>query len=323
MSEYRTEKDSMGEVRVPVDALYGAQTQRAVENFPISGLKMPPAFIRAVVLIKRTAAEVNRDLGLLDETIAAAIVAAADEVLSGRYADQFPVDVFQTGSGTSTNMNVNEVLAALATRRCGRAVSPNDHVNFGQSSNDTIPTAIHLSAALEIRDRLKPALIHLAQTIETRSRELNGVVKTGRTHLMDAMPVRLGQELSGWAAQIRSDLARLGDSGRRLHRLAQGGTAVGTGVNTHPEFAIRFAARLSVVTGLPVQLSRNFFESLSCQDTAVEVSGQLKVLACSLMKISADLRWMNSGPLAGLAEIELPPLQPGSSIMPGKVNPAF
>ncbi len=323
MTGVRIEKDSMGELQVPADALYGAQTQRAVENFPISGLRMPPPFIHAVALIKRTAAEVNRDLGLLDEGIADAIVSAADELLEGRHADQFPVDVFQTGSGTSTNMNVNEVIAHLASERLGRQVSPNDHVNMSQSSNDTIPTAIHLSAALEIEQGLKPALDHLAGTIEKRRGELDDVVKTGRTHLMDAMPVTMGQELSGWAAQIRSGLARLEASLPRLYRIAQGGTAVGTGINAPPEFASRFAARLAVVTGIPFEPNRNFFESLSCQDTAVEVSGQLKAIACSLMKIANDLRWMNSGPLAGLAEIELPALQPGSSIMPGKVNPVI
>lgn len=320
---FRIERDSMGELRVPADALYGAQTQRAVENFPLSGMKLPPAFIQAVVLIKRTAAEVNRDLGLLDEAIALGIVQAADEILAGKHLNQFPVDVFQIGSGTSTNMNVNEVLATLAGRLCGKQVSPNDHVNMSQSSNDTIPTAIHLSAALSIRDKLSPALEHLAEVIEQRAKELDGVVKTGRTHLMDAMPIRLGQELSGWAAQIRLGLERLAASLPRLYRIAQGGTAVGTGINAHPEFSRRFAARLAVVTGLPFEPSRNFFAALSAQDTAVEVSGQLKTIACSLMKIANDLRWMNSGPLAGLAEIELPALQPGSSIMPGKVNPVI
>lgn len=320
---FRIEQDSMGALEVPADALYGAQTQRAVNNFPISGLTLPKAFIQAVALIKRTAAEVNRDLGLLDEAIADAIVFGADEILAGKHLDQFPVDVFQTGSGTSTNMNVNEVIATLANRFCGKEVSPNDHVNMSQSSNDTIPTAIHLSAALEISRQLKPALVHLAGIIEQRAQELDEVVKTGRTHLMDAVPIRLGQELSGWAAQIRSVLERLDASLPRLYRIAQGGTAVGTGINAHPEFPRRFADRLSVVTGLPFRPNRSFFEAISCQDTAVEISGQLKTLACSLMKIGNDLRWMNSGPLAGLAEIELPALQPGSSIMPGKVNPVI
>ncbi len=323
MTGVRIEKDSMGELEVPADALYGAQTQRAVENFPISGLRMPPAFIRAVALIKRTAAEVNRDLGLLDEGIADAIVAAADELLAGQYGDQFPVDVFQTGSGTSTNMNVNEVIAHLASEKSGKSVSPNDHVNMSQSSNDTIPTTIHVSAALEIDKTLSPSLKHLVRTIDTRAQELADVVKTGRTHLMDAMPITMGQELAGWSAQIGDGLSRLQATLPRIYRIAQGGTAVGTGINAHPEFAHRFAARLAVVTGLPFEPNRNFFESLSCQDTAVEVSGQLRTLACSLMKIANDLRWMNSGPLAGLAEIELPALQPGSSIMPGKVNPVI
>ncbi len=320
---FRIEVDSMGEVKVPAEALYGAQTQRAVDNFSISRLRLPPNFIQALALIKRTAAEVNRDLGLLDEAIAAAIVRAADEILAGKHLDQFPVDVFQTGSGTSTNMNANEVIAALAKRFCGKEVHPNDHVNMSQSSNDTIPTAIHLSAALEVSRRLKPALMHLAAIIEQRAQELHEVVKTGRTHLMDAMPVTMGQELSGWAAQIRLSLERIEASLPRLYRIAQGGTAVGTGINAHPEFSRRFAARLAVVTGLPFEPSRNFFASLSSQDTVVELSGQLKALACSLMKIANDLRWMNSGPLAGLAEIELPALQPGSSIMPGKVNPVI
>jgi len=323
MTGVRIEKDSMGELEVPADALFGAQTQRAVENFPISGLRMPPAFIRAVALIKRTAAEVNRDLGLLDEGIADAIVAAADELLAGQYGDQFPVDVFQTGSGTSTNMNVNEVIAHLASEKSGKSVSPNDHVNMSQSSNDTIPTTIHVSAALEIDKTLSPSLKHLVRTIDTRAQELADVVKTGRTHLMDAMPITMGQELAGWSAQIGDGLSRLQATLPRIYRIAQGGTAVGTGINAHPEFAHRFAARLAVVTGLPFEPNRNFFESLSCQDTAVEVSGQLRTLACSLMKIANDLRWMNSGPLAGLAEIELPALQPGSSIMPGKVNPVI
>ncbi|WP_022949452.1 class II fumarate hydratase [Methylohalobius crimeensis] len=320
---FRLEKDSMGEVRVPVEALYGAQTQRAVENFAVSGLRLPPAFIDAVALIKRTAAEVNRDLGLLDEPIADAVVQAADRILAGEYSDQFPVDVFQTGSGTSTNMNVNEVIAALAEQAGGKDVSPNDHVNMSQSSNDTIPTAVHVSAALAIHNQLKSSLSHLAEVIEQRARELAGAVKTGRTHLMDAMPVRVDQELSGWAAQIRFGLERIEATLPRLYRIAQGGTAVGTGINAHPEFSRRFADRLGEVTQLPFKPNDSFFESLSCQDTAVELSGQLKTLACGLMKIANDLRWMNSGPLAGLGEIELPALQPGSSIMPGKVNPVI
>jgi fumarate hydratase class II len=320
---YRIEKDSMGELRVPDYALYAAQTQRAVDNFPVSGIPLPPAFIQAVALIKKTASRVNRELGLLEADMAAAISAAADEVLAGRHAEQFPLDVFQTGSATSTNMNVNEVLATLATRRLGRPVGANDHVNMGQSSNDTIPTAIHLSAALETNRRLLPALDHLAATLESKAESLQSVVKTGRTHLMDAMPITLGQELAGWALQIRNGSERVHDSLLRLYRLAQGGTAVGSGINAHPEFAARFAQALSEDTGLPFAPNTSFFESLSSQDAAVELSGQLKVIAVSLMKIANDLRWMNSGPLAGLGEIELPALQPGSSIMPGKVNPVI
>ena len=320
---YRIEKDSMGELKVPVDALYAAQTQRAIENFPVSGLKMPPAFIRAVALIKQCAAEVNQELGLLDPLSGAAIQSASKEIVEGRHLDQFPIDVFQTGSGTSTNMNANEVIATLASREAGQPISPNDHVNMGQSSNDTIPTAIHLSAALECKNKLLPALDTLANAIETRSGELISVVKTGRTHLMDAMPITLGQELNAWASQIRHGIDRIEASLPRIHRLAQGGTAVGTGINAHPEFAERIAKTLSHKTGLKLLPNRSFFESLSTLDAAVELSGQLKTIAVSLMKIANDLRWMNSGPLAGLAEIQLPTLQPGSSIMPGKVNPVM
>ncbi len=323
MTAFRTEQDSMGELNVPVEALYAAQTQRAVENFPVSGLTLPPAFIHAVALIKQCAAEVNAGLGLLDTQIAAAIESAANEIVEGRHADQFPIDVFQTGSGTSTNMNVNEVIATLASRVSGHTVSANDHVNMGQSSNDTIPTAIHLSAALECKYRLLPALDLLADALETRARELDHTVKTGRTHLMDAMPITLGQELGGWAQQIRNGSARIECALTRLCKLAQGGTAVGTGINAHPQFAGRIAAALSRKTGLSLTPNDNFFESLSTQDAAVELSGQLKTVAVSLMKIANDLRWMNAGPLAGLGEIELPALQPGSSIMPGKVNPVI
>jgi fumarate hydratase, class II len=321
--DFRIEQDSMGELKVPADALYAAQTQRAVENFPVSGLTLPPAFIRAVALIKQCAAEVNAELGLLEPAIAEAIGRAAGEIVAGHHLEQFPVDVFQTGSGTSTNMNANEVIATLASRLAGRPVSANDHVNMGQSSNDTIPTAIHLSAAIECHERLLPALHTLTETIETKARTLDDAVKTGRTHLMDAMPITLGQELDGWARQVRNGVARIESALTRIHRLAQGGTAVGTGINAHPEFAARIAAVLSRKTGLPLAPSDNFFESLSTQDAAVELSGQLKTVAVSLMKIANDLRWMNSGPLAGLGEIELPALQPGSSIMPGKVNPVI
>jgi len=320
---FRVEHDSMGELQVPADALWGAQTQRAVLNFPISGLTLPRAFIRALGLIKASAARVNQGLGTLDAALAGAIEAAAQEVAEGRYDRQFPIDVFQTGSGTSTNMNANEVIAHLAIRKLGRPVHPNDHVNMGQSSNDTIPTAIHVSAALELKEKLLPSLAHLAEVIESKARETAGIVTTGRTHLMDAMPVTMGQELSGWAVQIRHGVSRLEAVQPRLHALAQGGTAVGTGINAHPEFGSRMAAEMAKRTGVAFKTSENYFESLSCQDTAVELSGQLKTLAVGLMKISNDLRWMNSGPLAGLGEIALPALQPGSSIMPGKVNPVI
>ena len=322
-SKTRIERDSMGELAVPADALYAAQTQRAIRNFPISGMTMPARFIHALCRIKGAAARVNRELGLLDPKIAGAIDAAAQAVTAGRHDDQFPIDVFQTGSGTSTNMNANEVLATLASRSAGVRVDPNDHVNMSQSSNDAIPTAIHLSAALGVKNALLPALEHLAGAIEKKARDVATVVKTGRTHLMDAMPITLGQELGGWAAQIRSGIERVCSVQPRLHALPQGGTAVGTGVNAHPEFAARIAGQLSKETGLALRPNDNFFESLSSQDTAVELSGQLKVVAVSIMKIANDLRWMNSGPLAGLSEIELTALQPGSSIMPGKVNPVI
>ena len=317
---FRIERDSMGELKVPAEALWGAQTQRAVDNFPVSGIKLPRGFIRAVALIKRAAAAANAKLGLLPGPIAGAIEAAAQQVADGEHDAQFPIDVFQTGSGTSTNMNANEVIAHLAARS-GQAVHPNDHVNMGQSSNDVIPTAIHVSAALLLHEQLLPALQHLATVIGRREQELAGVVKTGRTHLMDAMPVTFGQELSGWRAQIEYGEARLRGVEPRLLRLAQGGTAVGTGINAHPDFAAAFCRELSVLCGLHFEPSGNHFESLSTQDVAVELSGQLKVVAVSITKIANDLRWMNSGPLAGLGEIALPALQPGSSIMPGKVNP--
>lgn len=320
---FRVERDSMGELNVPVDALYAAQTQRAVENFPVSGLRMPHAFIRAVALIKCAAAEVNQDLGLLDAQLAVAIQGAAEEIIEGRHQDAFPVDIFQTGSGTSTNMNVNEVIATLASRVSGQKVNPNDHVNMGQSSNDVIPSAIHISVAQECKTRLLPALDTLAAVIEDRAHGLKGTVKTGRTHLMDAMPITLEQELLGWALQVRNGIARIESALPRLLLLAQGGTAVGTGINAHPEFAARISRSLAQKTGLGFEPNRSFFESLSAQDAAVEISGQLKTVAVSLMKIANDLRWMNSGPLAGLAEIALPALQPGSSIMPGKVNPVI
>ena len=322
MPDHRIERDSLGEVKVPRDALYGAQTQRAVENFPISGLRMPRPLLRALGLIKGAAARVNRDLGQLDSARAAAIEEAAREVETGAHDAQFPIDVFQTGSGTSTNMNANEVIGRLAAERCGQPVHPNDHVNMSQSSNDVIPAAIHVSACLEIRERLQPALAYLAEALEKRAAELNGVVKTGRTHLMDALPVRLGQEIGAWAGQVRNAAARIDSSLPRLEKLVLGGTAVGTGVNAHPEFGARVTARLAEVTGASFRHAAGF-QDLGSQDAAVEMSGQLRAAAVALMKIANDLRWMNSGPLAGLAEIRLPATQPGSSIMPGKINPVI
>lgn len=319
--DYRIEKDSMGELKVPLQALYGTQTQRAVENFPISSLILPMPFIKAVALIKKTAALVNRELGLINEETAIAIIKAAEEIIEGMHAAQFPVDVFQTGSGTSTNMNVNEVIAKLASLSSGRLINANDHVNMGQSSNDVIPTAIHISVALETHSTLLPSLRHLQKILEEKTAQLNDVTKTGRTHLMDAMPIRMSQEIGAWALQIQKGIQRLEATLPRIYCLAQGGTAVGTGINAHSEFAVQFTKQLEDLTGLPFKPNPSFFESLSAQDTAVEFSGQLKVIAVSLMKIANDLRWMNSGPLAGLGEIELPALQPGSSIMPGKVNP--
>ncbi|MBY4675096.1 class II fumarate hydratase [Marinobacterium arenosum] len=323
MSTFRTEKDSMGELEVPADALYGAQTQRAVNNFPISGRPMPSVFIHALALIKQAAAITNRDLGLLDEARAGAIIQAAKQVAEGAHAGQFPVDVFQTGSGTSSNMNVNEVIAKLAHDASGLEIGANDHVNMGQSSNDVIPTALHLSASQILAGQLLPALHHLHDSIERKIAEVGDQVKTGRTHLMDAMPVTFRQSMSGWSNQINMAIQRLGEVQPRLHQLAQGGTAVGTGINAHPDFAARFAAELSGLTGLTLVPADNFFSALASQDTAVELSGQLKTLAVALMKIANDLRWMNSGPLAGVSEIHLEALQPGSSIMPGKVNPVI
>ncbi len=319
---FRLERDSMGELRVPADALWGAQTQRAVNNFPVSGRTMPRAFIRALALIKQAAAQANAELGLLAPQLAKAISAAAGEVAGGAHDAQFPIDVFQTGSGTSSNMNANEVIAHLAARSAA-GVHANDHVNMGQSSNDAIPTAIHVSAALLVRESLLPALEHLAAVLAGREADSAAIVKTGRTHLMDAMPVTLAQELSGWRTQIENGAARLRAVEPRLLCLAQGGTAVGTGINADPRFGAAFCRALSALAGIHFQPNRNFFESLSAQDTAVELSGQLKVIAVSVMKIANDLRWMNSGPLAGLGEIALPALQPGSSIMPGKVNPVI
>ena len=319
----RVERDSMGEVEVPADALWGAQTQRAVNNFPISGITMPRPFIRALGLIKAAAAATNSKLELLPAEIARAVETAAREVADGQHDAAFPIDVFQTGSGTSSNMNANEVIASLASQASGQPVHANDHVNMGQSSNDVIPTAIHVSAALQVTEHLLPALQHLGDTIDRKGQTVAEVVKTGHTHLMDAMPVRFDQELSGWATQITADYQRVAGVLPRLSALAQGGTAVGTGINAHPEFGVRVAAELATKTGIAFRPADNYFEALSCQDTAVELSGQLKTTAVSLMKIANDLRWMNSGPLAGLAEIALPAVQPGSSIMPGKINPVI
>jgi fumarate hydratase class II len=321
--DFRTEKDSMGELQVPADAKWGAQTQRAVENFPISGLTMPRQFIAALGLVKWAAAGSNAELGLLGSNMAISIQKAALEVAEGQHDAEFPIDVFQTGSGTSSNMNANEVIAHLASEDLGSEVHPNDHVNMSQSSNDVIPTCVHVGAAIAINSQLLPALKNLSSTLEKKADEVRDVVKTGRTHLMDAMPVTLGQELDGWRAQIDSAAERLGDSMSRLTALAQGGTAVGTGINAHPKFGAKVAVLLGEQTGIEFTSAVSKFEAMSSQDTAVEVSGQLRVLAVSLTKISNDLRWMNSGPLAGFGEIALPALQPGSSIMPGKVNPVI
>ena len=322
MSKFRIEHDSMGELQVPADALYGAQTQRAIDNFPISGLHLPREFIRALGLIKAAAADVNLSLGYLKKNQASAISKAALAVANGEYDAQFPIDIFQTGSGTSTNMNANEVIAHLAVK-AGTKVHANDHVNYGQSSNDVIPTAIHVSATLATSEKLLPGLKHLQRVLDRRSRQLKRVAKTGRTHLMDAMPITFGQELSGWSAQIGSAIERIEDSLKRMRRLPQGGTAVGTGINADPKFGPAIAAQLKKLTGAKFVSADNYFEGMASQDAAVELSGQLKTLAVALMKIANDLRWMNSGPLAGLGEIELPALQPGSSIMPGKVNPVI
>ena len=326
MTDFRIEKDSLGEINVPAGALYGAQTQRAFENFPVSGIRFPRAFIRSLGLIKAVAAEVNAGLGLLDAQIANAIHLASLEVVDGKWDDHFPLDIFQTGSGTSTNMNANEVIARRASQILGRettVIHPNNHVNMGQSSNDVIPTAIHVSAYLETQEVLLPALRHLRDTLKRRESEFGEVVKTGRTHLMDAMPIRLGQEISGWAFQVQQAIERIESTLPRLAQLAIGGTAVGTGVNAPKEFGKIVAMRLAGRTKIPFVESGNHFAAQATMDTAVELSGQLKAAASSLMKMANDLRWMNSGPIAGLGEISLPALQPGSSIMPGKVNPVM
>ncbi|MFJ3277145.1 class II fumarate hydratase [Streptomyces halstedii] len=320
-TEYRVEHDSMGEVKVPAHAKWRAQTQRAVENFPISGQRLERAHIEALGRIKAAAAKVNAELNVLDADIADAIQEAAAEVVAGRWDEHFPVDVFQTGSGTSSNMNTNEVLATLATERLGRPVHPNDHVNASQSSNDVFPSSIHIAATASVRTDLIPALEHLAASLERKSAEFADVVKAGRTHLMDATPVTLGQEFGGYAAQIRYGVERLTASLPRLAELPLGGTAVGTGINTPPGFSAAVIAEVARTTGLPLTEARDHFEAQGARDGLVEASGQLRTVAVSLTKICNDLRWMASGPRTGLAEIVLPDLQPGSSIMPGKVNP--
>lgn len=313
----------MGELQVPQEAAYGAQTQRAVENFPISGIAMPTAFIQALGRVKQACANANHALGGLDENRRHAISSVCDDVIDGQLMAHFPLDVFQTGSATSTNMNANEVIANLASKASGETVHANDHVNMSQSSNDVIPTTIHVSAALGCHQQLIPAIKHLVSVIDEKAQTLEDVVTTGRTHLMDAMPVSLGQVLSGWSAQLQSALSHIEDSLPEIQQLAIGGTAVGTGVNADVSFGARVAEQLSASTGLKFKTATNRFAALSSQDAAVALSGQLKTLATALMKIANDLRWMNSGPLAGIGEIALPALQPGSSIMPGKVNPVM
>jgi fumarate hydratase class II len=319
----RKEHDSFGEIEVAAGAMWGAQTERARRNFRLSGNPLPGDFIAALALIKAAAARANASLGLLPGPLATAIAEAALSVARGEHAGQFPLDVFQTGSGTSTNMNANEVIAMLASRKLGKPVHPNDHVNMCQSSNDAIPSAIHVSAVLASRRDLLPALEDLRAVLAAKETAWTGVLKTGRTHLMDAMPLTLGQEVSGWRAQVVQSVDRLQDSEKRLLALAQGGTAIGTGINAHEEFAARFITELRTLTSVPFKTAANFFAAMGTQDAAVEYSGQLRGLAVSLMKIANDLRWMGSGPLAGLGELKLPALQPGSSIMPGKVNPVI
>lgn len=321
--DYRIEKDTMGEVKVPKDALYGAQTQRAVENFPISGTTLEPAQISALAQIKKSAAQANAKLGVLDKAIADAIASAADEVMAGKHDGEFPVDIFQTGSGTSSNMNMNEVLANLASTRLGSPVHPNDHVNASQSSNDVFPTSVHVAVTSALINDLLPALDHLAKALEVKAELWKTVVKAGRTHLMDATPVTLGQEFGGYAAQIRYGIERVESTIARTAEVPLGGTAVGTGINTPKGFPQEVIRLLAAETGLPITEARNHFEAQGARDALVEASGALRVLAVSLTKINNDLRWMGSGPNAGLAELSIPDLQPGSSIMPGKVNPVI
>ena len=326
-NDVRIEKDSLGEVKVPVTALYGAQTQRAVDNFPVSGQTMPEAFIAAVARIKKAAATTNLSLGLLSADKADSIIKAADQIIAvdypGTVQSQFPIDVYQTGSGTSTNMNVNEVVSHLASNNGTAPVSPNDDVNLGQSSNDVIPSAIHVASALLVEHQLLPAMSHLISTLEARIKDIGSVVKTGRTHTMDAMPVTFAQEMGGWKALLQQDQERLKDTRKRLVQLTLGGTAVGSGTNTHPDYSLAVCNALKADTGLSFTPAPNFFAAQSVPATALELSASLRGVAVSLMKIANDLRWMNSGPLAGIGEIELPALQPGSSIMPGKINPVI
>ena len=320
----RIAKDSLGEVEINAGSLYGAQTQRAVNNFPISGKKMPASFINSLIIIKSNAAKTNIELDCLEADVGEAIIKACQTLRDDKYfMRHFPVDVFQTGSGTSSNMNANEVIASLASEVLGKAINPNDHVNFGQSSNDVIPTAIHVSAVLQVLENLIPALQHLIDVIENKALDVKSYCKTGRTHLMDAMPIRLDQSLLGWSDQLTQNIGLIEKVLETLKKLALGGTAVGTGINTHEQFAARFADNLSAATGVKFSSVNNFFPLMGSQDSAVALSGQLKTLAVTIMKVSNDLRWMNSGPLSGLGEITLQPLQPGSSIMPGKVNPVI
>ena len=328
MADFRIEKDSMGEMRVPANSYYGAQTQRAVLNFPISDLRFPRPFIRAMGLIKKAAAETNHELGQLEEGISKAIIQAADEVIEGKLDDHFVVDIFQTGSGTSTNMNTNEVIANRAIEIRGgkigsKEIHPNDHVNLSQSSNDVIPTAIHVAALEEIERKLIPALQGLHESLHKKAGEFDGIVKIGRTHLQDAVPIRLGQEFSGYASMLAHAIRRMETTRAHLSELAIGGTAIGTGLNCPPDFPARVVAKLSQWTGVSFREAENKFEALAARDAAVETSGMLKTLACSLMKIANDLRWLGSGPRCGIGEILIPATQPGSSIMPGKVNPVI
>jgi len=323
MNNTRIEKDSMGELSVPESALFQAQTQRAINNFPVSGLTMPPSFIQALAYIKYAAAQTNAELGYLDGERAIAIEKACEQLIDGKHIDQFPIDVFQTGSGTSSNMNANEVIASIACQQANLEISPNDHINMGQSSNDVIPSAIQISSAITAYFNLLPAIEHLTQALDKKSAEIGHIVKTGRTHLMDAMPVTFAQTLAAWKSQIQNAKLGIMQSLEQVTSLAQGGTAVGTGINADAKFAEKFSSNLSAAAGISFKPSSNFFYNIGSQDVIVTLSGHLKVLSIAYMKMANDLRWMNSGPLAGLGEIELEALQPGSSIMPGKVNPVI